>query len=66
MNEELKYRTTYVAQPTDPFWACAVRGCHLDFPHMVGITHDLKWKHVYADFYAAAPHLRAGQPSASS
>lgn len=55
MDEENKYQVTYIAEPTDPFWVCAVKGCQLEFPHMVGITEDRKWKHVWADSYSSSP-----------
>ena len=54
MEEELlKYRTTFTAQPNDPFWTCAVKGCQIAYPHEVGITKDREWKHVWADFYTS-------------
>ncbi len=53
-DELLKYRTTYTARISpDPFWICAVKGCQFEFPHMVGMTEDRKWEHVWADFYSA-------------
>ena len=52
MGEERKYLTTYIAEPKDPFWVCGVKGCGLEFSHMVGMTEDRKWQHVYADFYS--------------
>jgi hypothetical protein len=52
-DELLKYRTTYTARfSPDPFWACAVKGCQLPYPHEVGMTEDRKWEHVWADFYS--------------
>jgi hypothetical protein len=60
MDEERKYRVTYAAEPRDPFWACAVKGCQFEFPHMVGMTEDRKWQHVWADFYSP-PHEASRQ-----
>jgi hypothetical protein len=52
MEEELrKYITTYTADSSEPFWACAVKGCSLKYRHEVGITKDREWTHVWADFY---------------
>jgi hypothetical protein len=50
-DELLKYRTAYTADSTEPFWACAVKGCKIPFPHEVGMKEDRKWQHVWADFY---------------
>lgn len=50
-----QFLTTYVAEPDYPFWACAVEGCKVPFPHEVGITKDHEWKHVHADFYYPTP-----------
>jgi hypothetical protein len=51
--ELLKYRTTYTARITpDPFWARAVKGCQLPYPHEVGMTQDREWRHVWAGFYS--------------
>lgn len=52
--EYLEYRSTYMADNANPFWACAVAGCKIPFPHEVGITKDREWKHVWADFYYRA------------
>jgi hypothetical protein len=57
MGEELlKYRMSYTANILpDPFWACALKGCQLPYPHEVGMTEDLKWEHAWADFYSSSP-----------
>ena len=54
--ELVKYRTTYTARITpDPFWACAVKGCQLQYQHEVGMTEDRNWEHVWAGFYSRQP-----------
>lgn len=54
MEEELlKYRTTFTANPSDWFWAYPVKQYDLSYPHELGLTHDRKWKHVWADLYLA-------------
>ena len=50
-----RFLTTYTADHFDPFWACAVKGCQVPFPHEVGMTEEHKWKHVWADFYYPTP-----------
>jgi hypothetical protein len=52
---EQNFLTTYTADRSDPFWACAVKGCKIPFPHEVGITEVRKWEHVWADFYYPTP-----------
>lgn len=46
------FLTTYTADPLNPFWTCAVKGCQIPFPHEVGMTEDHKWKHMWADAWA--------------
>jgi hypothetical protein len=48
MDEERKYRGTYTAEPKNPFLACAIEGCQLEYPHLIGRTEDRKWQHVWA------------------
>ncbi len=52
---EQNFLTTYTVDHSDPFWACAVKGCQVPFPHQVGMTEDHTWKHVWVDFYYPTP-----------
>ncbi|HEY0704309.1 MAG TPA: hypothetical protein VGD60_16170 [Candidatus Acidoferrales bacterium] len=40
---------TYKVVPTNPLYACALKGCERTDEHEVGITNDDRWEHVHID-----------------